>query len=116
MDFETISVWIDKREFKLKVAETAEQRRQGLAGRTNLDADGMLFKYDYPVYRPFYMRHTFLPLVIAFFNEYGAFIGWEKLKPLDETPVLPPKPFRYAVEFPVGKEPVMPPVALTFSQ
>lgn len=107
VSFETVEVWIDEHKFVVKLAEDAQQRRQGLAGRTTLDVDGMLFKYDYPVYRPFYMRHTYLPLVIAFFNEDGFYIGSRDMVPCSELPVLPQGPFQYAIEFPLGKEPTL---------
>lgn len=107
VSFETVEVWIDEHKFVVKLAENAQQRRQGLAGRTTLDVDGMLFTYQYPVYRPFYMRHTYLPLVIAFFDEDGDYLGSRQMTPLSENPVLPPRPFQYAIEFPLGKEPVL---------
>lgn len=102
---ETVEIWIDQQVFKVMHATNAEQRRQGLAGRVSLEADGMLFSYEYPVYRPFYMRRTFLPLVIAFFDHDGEFLGSRTMKPLCEDPVLPPAPFQYAIEFVKGREP-----------
>lgn len=105
--FETVTVWIDQQPFTLKHAQNAQQRRQGLMDQVDLDADGMLFSYEYPVFRPFYMRRTFLPLTIAFFDQDGRFIGSREMQPMSEQPTIAPGPFQYAIEFVQGREPKM---------
>lgn len=94
-------------QFRLKHATTAEQRRQGLAGQVDLDVDGMLFSYEYPVFRPFWMRRTYLPLVIAFFDKDRHLICHRSMEPMQIDPVLSTGPFQYAIEFVKGREPYL---------
>lgn len=93
--------------FRVKHAATAEQRRQGLAGAVDLDVDGMLFSYEYPVFRPFWMRRTYLPLVIAFFDKGRHLICSRSMQPMQTDPVLSTGPFQYAIEFVKGREPYL---------
>lgn len=51
------------------VADTPEERERGLMGRESLAPDaGMLFVYDEPGYRSFWMQDTLIPLDLAFFD------------------------------------------------
>lgn len=50
-----------------EVADSAEERRQGLMGRTSLEADaGMLFLFEERTSGGFWMKDTLIPLSIAF--------------------------------------------------
>lgn len=50
-----------------EVADGPEERRQGLMGRTSLEADaGMLFLFEGPTSGGFWMKDTLIPLSIAF--------------------------------------------------
>lgn len=76
----------------LWLADTADARRQGLMGVTDLgDGDGMAFVYPVPHTGTFWMKNTLLPLSIAFFDDQGAFLDAFDMEPCtaDPCPVYP---------------------------
>lgn len=85
------------------VANDPMSRTWGLNGVTTLDADGMLFVYDKDEFVPFTADRTQIPLVLAFYDENGDWLGSHELQPGDPGPFWPPCPFRYAVEMPLGR-------------
>jgi uncharacterized membrane protein (UPF0127 family) len=69
-------------ELCLWVAESVAQRQRGLMGVTDLGpADGMVFVYDGPVTRQFWMFATPMPLSIAFFGDDGNFVSSTDMEP-----------------------------------
>ena len=55
---------------EMEIANTPKKREIGLMGRLSLDPEaGMLFVYDQPSILVFWMKNTFIPLSVAFFNE-----------------------------------------------
>jgi len=56
--------------FEVELALTAEQQRQGLMYRQELDADkGMLFVFKQSQRHTFWMKNTYIPLDIIWINE-----------------------------------------------
>lgn len=54
----------------VEVADSPEKRANGLMNRTQLNDDqGMLFIFDQPQQLSFWMKDTFIPLSIAYFDE-----------------------------------------------
>jgi hypothetical protein len=89
------------------VAEVASQPSQwyvGLMMRTQMAPhEGMLFVY--PELQPvacFYMRHTLLPLSIAFIADDGTIVNIEDMQPRTEDSHCAKKPVRYALEMNQG--------------
>src|SRR5690349_8767015 len=107
IEFPLQDITLDGKRYKVKVAKTPAHRRRGLMHSTSIGADGMLFEYDYSTYRPFYMQDTPLPLVIAFFDEQGNFIGSRPMQPNSTKPVIPQRPFKYAIEFQADNVPTL---------
>ena len=88
------------------VAETADERKQGLMGRTSLGAnEGMVFLWgdvaDGPVTSEFWMKDTLIPLSIAFWDEHGRIVGTQDMDPCTEDPCPTygsPEPYVGALE------------------
>lgn len=104
--FETTEIAIDGREMTVAVAETADQRSQGLMGVTDLGGiDGMLFVFPSDSGRGFWMKNTLVPLDIAFFDVEGILVDRLAMDPCtgDPCPVYEPGgPYRHALEAPAG--------------
>lgn len=66
----------------LWLADTADERAQGLRGVTDLGgADGMLFAYDQPAQSNYVMIGTPTPLSIAWFGSDGLFVSDADMEP-----------------------------------
>jgi len=63
------TVTIGGHTWRVEIAKTEAKQRLGLSGRTHLaDDEGMLFVYDGPAERRFWMQHVPIPLDIAFIS------------------------------------------------
>ena len=83
----------------VEVADTAEERAQGLMNRESLDEDaGMLFVWPEDTASGFWMKDTTIPLSVAFITEAGSVIDIQDMEPLSEERHTPDQPYRYAVE------------------
>ena len=85
-----------------EIAETSQQRAQGLMGRTELAPDsGMLFVLDPPP-RGFWMKDTPLPLTVAFISACGEIVDFADLEPLSEEIRNTERPYIFALEMERG--------------
>lgn len=85
--------------FRVELAVTPEQRRQGLMYRDRLgEREGMLFVFEEERMLSFWMRNTSLPLSIAFIDARGVIVHLADLVPWSERPVSSRVPARYALE------------------
>jgi uncharacterized membrane protein (UPF0127 family) len=95
----------------LLLAETPAQHERGLMYVEDAALggyDGMLFRSERDESGAFWMRHTRLPLSIAWFRADGALVSSTDMAPCpdraDSCPTYPPGgPYRYAVEVPAGR-------------
>jgi len=88
---------------KAEIAQTAEERSQGLMFRKSLnDGDGMLFVFERDEVLSFWMKNTYIPLSIAFITSDGRIIEIKDMYPHDENPVVSSRSARYALEVPQG--------------
>jgi uncharacterized membrane protein (UPF0127 family) len=85
------------------VADTAEHRKDGLAGLAALDKAGMVFVYDEDVSHAFTMSAMEFDLNVAFYDEEGALIT-TKICKAGSGAVHAPRPYRYVVEVPTGTD------------
>lgn len=83
------------------VAESAEQRRSGLAGLARLDKAGMVFVYDKDVSHAYTMSGMEFDLDIAFYDAESALVAL-KTCPAGSGAVVSPAPYRVVVEAPAG--------------
>ncbi|MEK7139563.1 MAG: DUF192 domain-containing protein [Patescibacteria group bacterium] len=90
------------------VATTATQQRQGLAGRASLDATAaMLFPYDRPAVRYFWMQGMNFPIDIIWIKN-GVVVGWQKNVPpptpeqLQPVRMVSPQPVDTVLEVAAG--------------
>ena len=69
-----------------EVAGIPEQREKGLMDRDAVpDGTGMLFVFPRMEERSFWMRNTYVPLDIAFFDDSNQVAGIKQMEALDET-------------------------------
>jgi uncharacterized membrane protein (UPF0127 family) len=73
---------------QLQLALSSAEQQKGLMQRDSLAEDhGMLFLFERPNQRAFWMRNTRIPLDIGYFDASGQLLEIHKLYPYDETSV-----------------------------
>lgn len=104
LGFETGKITINKKDFSVEFAKTREQLEYGLMFRNELkDGHGMVFLYPEPIKAGVWMKNTFIPLDVLFFNTQNKIVGiLENLEPLDETPCMAEVPVKGFIELPAG--------------
>lgn len=105
-EFAFTTVSLDDEELFVALAESGAQRQQGLMNITDLGGlDGMLFVFDQDSSGGFWMKHTLIPLDIAFFDAEGKFVDGFVMEPCttaDCPTYRPSGSYRYALEMPAG--------------
>jgi uncharacterized protein len=87
---------------QVEVADTAEERQQGLMGRTEVPLDaGMLFVLE-ECCHGFWMKDTRVPLSVAFIERCGRIIHIADLEPFSETIVNAPGQYAFGLEVAQG--------------
>ena len=92
---------------EVEIADTKESRDRGLMFRDKLaDGHGMLFVYKEARILSFWMKNTFIPLSIAFFDKEYTLLEIKDMPPCTQEPALPhftsSSPALYALEVPKG--------------
>jgi uncharacterized membrane protein (UPF0127 family) len=89
-------------ELSVGVAETPEQRQQGLSGIKRLHTGyGMAFSYEQPTTDEFWMKDTLIPLSVAFVRTDGTIVAIRKMIPCTADPCptyASPEPYTLAIE------------------
>ena len=86
-----------------EVAQTPSEQSAGLMHRRSMGVnEGMLFVYDTPQVRCYWMRNTLIPLTIAFADDDGTIVNLKDMQPLSEQSHCSIKPVRYALEMNQG--------------
>jgi len=86
-------------ELDVELALTMSQRTQGLMYREHLpENSGMFFLYVNEVSGSFWMKNTYIPLSIAFFDSEGRIMYMTDMEPLTTEPHGPGRPFTAALE------------------
>jgi uncharacterized protein len=86
-----------------EVATTPEQQMTGLMYRFSLKPDtGMLFPFERPEVRSFWMRNTYIALSIAFIGADGRILNIEDMSPQTDDPHWSKGAALYALEMKKG--------------
>lgn len=108
VDFPIQKIRIHKTILEVEVAQSPQQLERGLMYRTELKAGrGMIFVFDQEEPRHFWMKNTFIPLSIAYFDKNKKIVDIQDMKPVSsimETPntYSSRQPAKYALEVPKG--------------
>lgn len=95
----TTTLRVGTTELAVEIADTPEERAQGLMYRDHLADDrGMLFVYPDAQERRFWMKNTRIPLSIAFLDPAGTILSIADMKPLDTNTTPSGAPAMYALE------------------
>jgi len=88
----------------IEVANNYDERMQGLMYRTKMDEDnGMLFIFEYPDIKSFWMKNTILPLDIMFIDSIGVIDTiYRHTTPYSEKLVWSRKKVQFVVEMNTG--------------
>jgi uncharacterized protein len=98
-----IPLSINGQKLVVEVARSEEEVMTGLMYRFSLKPDhGMLFVFDRPEPRAFWMKNTFIPLSIAFIAADGHIVNIEDMAPRDESTHWSTGPALYALEMRKG--------------
>ena len=99
----TVQATIGGKVFTLEVADDDNERSQGLMYRKTMPADhGMIFVWDYPDWRSFYMKNTEIPLDILYLDSNNKIVSINQMQPHDLTSVISGQPAQSAVELNQG--------------
>lgn len=96
----TTKLKICGKRLEVDIADTDSSREKGLMYRKSMPENyGMLFVYDNEQPMSFWMKNTFIPLSIAFFDKEKKLINILDMKPLDTSKIYPSqKPAQFAIE------------------
>jgi uncharacterized membrane protein (UPF0127 family) len=97
--FKTAHVKVAGHDLKVELAQTDEQRQQGLMFRKSLGRnDGMLFVFDEPAYHAMWMKNTLIPLSVAFIDRNGEILNVLDMEPQTLDTHMAAGPAVYAIE------------------
>lgn len=78
-----IKVKVGKTTITVEVANTEKSRERGLMERSKLDKNcGMLFVFPDESKRYFWMKNTYIPLSIGFFDKDSRLVEVQEMKPM----------------------------------
>jgi uncharacterized membrane protein (UPF0127 family) len=92
-------------QFDVWIADTPARQRQGLMFVRDLPASqGMLFVNEAPRVASFWMKNTFIPLDILFFDASGRLVAvFENTTPQSLDPIGPAEPVKWILELRGGE-------------
>ena len=104
---DTADIRVDNNRFHVEIAETLQERQQGLMFRTSLPPDhGMLFIQPQAAPTAFWMKNTYIPLDLLFFDSDGRLLEIHAETPPCTVPVCPTYssdgPIKYILELNAG--------------
>jgi len=107
--FQKKKIQIKNLKITVEVAQSESEHARGLMFRSKLEKNtGMLFIFEDERPRSFWMKNTFIPLTIAYFDKDKKLIETLDMEPvkseMDQAPRVYPSslPAQYALEMPRG--------------
>lgn len=98
-------VWLEVggKRIQVEVADTQPTQQMGLMFRKRLGKDqGMVFVFERPAQRSFWMKNTLIPLSIAYMDGKGTILNILDMRPRDLSSYLSAGPAQYALEMNQG--------------
>ncbi|MBM9500421.1 DUF192 domain-containing protein [Leptospira sp. 201903071] len=81
-DIEKITIFVDEHPLLVEVVSNPSDRARGLMYRKSMgENEGMLFVFSEPDYLSFWMKNTWIPLSIAYFNRDKRITDIHDMKP-----------------------------------
>lgn len=105
-----IRVIVGDKTISAEVANTDQERAQGLSGRESLGAEtGLIFVFDTPGKYGFWMKNMKFPIDIVWIDETLQVVGVERLINPDTYPAqfFPPSDIKYALELTAGEASIL---------
>ncbi len=109
IQFKKKIIVIKEQKIEVEIADDSAKQERGLMFRKSLaSGKGMLFIFDYEGPLSFWMKNTYVPLSIAFFNQKRVLLNILDMEPVQsELQVKLPSyksqgPAQYALEVPLG--------------
>jgi len=100
---DTVMLSAGMHNIRAEVARTPLQTQTGMMFRTEMaQHEGMLFVFDGPERRCFWMKNTLLPLSIAFIADDGRIVNLADMQPQSEQSHCSAEPVRFALEMNQG--------------
>jgi hypothetical protein len=100
---DTVMLSAGMHNIRAEVARTPLQTQTGMMFRTEMaQHEGMLFVFDTPGPRCFWMKNTLLPLSIAFIADDGRIVNLADMQPQSEQSHCSAEPVRFALEMNQG--------------
>jgi len=101
------NIRVDNSRFHVEIAETLQERQQGLMFRTSLPPDhGMLFIQPQTAPTSFWMKNTYIPLDLLYFDSDGRLLEIHAETPPCTVPACPSYssdgPIKYILELNAG--------------
>lgn len=107
--FSKQKIKVGKLALTVEIADNSEKSARGLMFRTSLaDGTGMLFIFEDEAPRSFWMKNTFIPLSIGYFDQNKKLVDIQDMQPvkseMEQNPKTYPSasPAKYALEVPKG--------------
>ena len=91
--------------YQVEIADTQEKAMKGLMGRKSMPQNqGMLFIFPQPQFIKMWMKNTYIPLDMIFFNSQNQVIYlYEGARPMDESIISCPWPAQKVLELNAGQ-------------
>lgn len=103
------TIQVGKKNLQVEIADSPEKAARGLMFRTSLkENDGMLFIFQNEEIRHFWMKNTFIPLSIGFFDKNKKLVDIQEMQPVTSEmqknipTYTSKKPAQFVLEMPSG--------------